>query len=234
MRRPGIAVVTACPCGPAADRIGRAKCGQAGGNGRPAGWGVIIVGSSRSFAIATLVTWLLAESLGLYMLRTWFTSGAARRRKASADGMSLPVLLGHAGLAFTGFICWIAFLMTSSPIVAFVAISALGPAIGLGISTVTVWTPYPVRRGPHERGGRGLADADGGRKPLVISDQALARYLEDETQSGQLIDDLLARNLDPAARPGIKLDPRTLIPLAHGVLAIVTFMLATLAAVAAL
>jgi hypothetical protein len=191
---------------------------------------VVIMGSSRTLALAALITWLLAESLGLVMLRTWFASGAAGRRKATPDGMSMPVLLSHAGLAFTGFVCWIAFLLSASAIPAFLAICFLAPAIGLGISTVSVWTPYPVRR----PGPPGPPEPDDDRMTGVIPDRTLARSLDDEALARQVVDELLAYNLEHGGRPGITLNPRTLIPLIHGVLAIFTFFLAMLAAIAAL
>jgi hypothetical protein len=195
--------------------------------------------STDSLAIVALVTWLLAESLGIVMLRSWITSGAARSRRKQAGGMSLPVLLGHAGLAFTGFVCWVSFLLTTSPVPAWLAIAFMAPAIGLGASTVTVWTPYPVRRAAADLGKRSMPDrarrADGmGGAPGVISDQVLARALDDEMLAGQLVDELLAHNLGlPPARAHRRPDMRPLIPVAHGLLAIATFMLATLAATAA-
>jgi hypothetical protein len=191
----------------------------------------MIMGNSHTLAVATLITWLLAESLGLVMLRTWFASGAAGRRKATPDGMSMPILLSHAGLAFTGFVCWIAFLLSASAIPAFLAICFLAPAIGLGISTVSVWTPYPVRRPPDPAGP---PEADDDRMAGVIPDQSLSRSLDDEALARQVVDELLARNLEHGGRTGMTLNPRTLVPFIHGVLAIFTFFLAMLAAIAAL
>jgi hypothetical protein len=57
------------------------------------------------------------------------------------------VIFGHAGLAFAGFAGWVSYLVTGSPALAWLAVGFLAPAVGLGIFTVTVWTPYPARRG---------------------------------------------------------------------------------------
>ena len=211
---------------------------------------------NHGLAVSALITWLLAELLGLFMLRNWITSGAARTRKTRSDGMSLPVLLSHAGLNLTGMLCWIAFVLSGTGVVAWIAIFFMVPAIGLGISTVSVWTPYPVRRaappepGPAASGidlsGKGpsaLADlrsrGPGGATEWdhkAIPDDVLARAMEDEAFATKLAEDLLIRNLAYEARTtdrSVPLNPRALVPLAHGVLAIATFVLATLAAVSA-
>jgi len=181
-------------------------------------------------AIATLVSWLLTESLGAYMLRAWIASGGLRLRDRRPDGMSLPVLFGHACLAATGLTCWVLFLITDSPIAAWLALGALAPAIGLGISTVTVWTPYPARRP--------AAAAEPSAASPPASDESLARVLADRELTDRLVDDMVASVLapDPArGRAGATQQrAKALIPAAHGVLAVGTFLLGTLAAVGAI
>jgi hypothetical protein len=197
-----------------------------------------------ALGIATLVSWLITEGLGAYMLRTWIASGGMRRRRARADGVPQPVIFGHAGLAFTGLAGWVSYLVTGSPALAWLAIGLLFPAIGLGLSTVTVWTPYPARRAgavaespagpPGERptGEESRAPGDD-LLPGVLTDEMLARALTDEPLTTRLVDDLVASMLavpPPAARePNWHLEP--LIPAAHGVAAMTTFTLAVLAAV---
>ena len=206
------------------------------------------VAHGRGLGFATLACWLAAEGLGAYMLGRWVASGGPRLQRGRPDRVSPAVIFGHAGLAFTGFVGWVSFLVTGSAALAWLAIGFLAPAIGLGISTVTVWTPYPAHRA-----GAGADDPSrrdkGGDVPSVPPGQAraadmlagaftnerLARVLADEALTSRLVDDLLARMLaepSPAPhRPRWNLAP--LIPAAHGVFAIATFLLATLAAIAA-
>jgi len=172
---------------------------------------------------ATLVSWLATEALGAFMARNWIARGgirAARQRPARPDQMSLPVLAWHAGLNAAGLLCWIVFLAAAAKPAAWLAIVLMAPAIGLGISTVVIWTPYP---GPGQH-----APAS-----TVLAEPEIKRALHDEALTNQLVDDFLARNLapPPPRTPGWHLRP--LVPASHGVLAIATFSLAVLSAVAA-
>lgn len=186
------------------------------------------MGSSHSLALAALTAWLLTELLGAYMLRNWVTSGAAGRRHEHPEGMSLPVLMGHAGLNLAGLSCWIGFVVTRSAIPAWLGICLLVPAIGLGVSTVSVWTPYPVAR---REAGPSTEDRP---RTRAIPDHVLARSLDDEAAAAQLVDELIARNIAAETEPRtLRLDPRAAVPLAHGVLAIATFLLVVLAAISA-
>jgi len=175
--------------------------------------------------IAALVSWLLTEALGAFMLRSWVASGSAaraQRRMAEPDGMSLPMLAGHAGLNLAGLLCWIIFVVSGARAFAFVALAFMAPAIGLGISTVTIWTPYPTRRAkPEDQSG-------------VLPDELIKRALDDDALSKRLIEDLLDRNVSQPAPRMSGWSLRPLVPVGHGALAIVTFLLATLAAIATL
>jgi hypothetical protein len=195
--------------------------------------------AGHSLGVATLISWVLAEVLGAYMLRSWFASGGARDRRSRLDTarsrtdtsrldtISMPLVLGHAGLALAGFICWVSFLISGADPLAWLSVGLLAPAIGLGISTVTVWTPYPARR--PERLPSPAAGQSG------RTGETLDETLADEALTTKLVEDLLARMLAepaPSRRPRWQLAP--LVPVLHGLLAITTFLLATLAAIAAI
>jgi hypothetical protein len=184
--------------------------------------------AGHGLAIAALVSWLLTEALGALMLRSWIASGgirASRQRPAPPDVMSLPVLAGHAGLNLAGLLCWISFVASGARPLAWLALVFLGPAIALGVSTVTIWTPYPAGRPRHDGGDP--ADP----APVVLPDELVRRALADEALSRKLVDELLERNLALPSPRTAGWSLRLLIPFAHGVLAIATFMLAVLAAI---
>jgi hypothetical protein len=184
--------------------------------------------SGHALPFYALASWLLTELLGALMVRSWIASGgmrAARQRPPRSDEISLPVLAGHAGLNLAGLICWVCFVLSGATALAWLGLAFMAPAIGLGISTVTIWTPYPASRAEPE-------PDPAPSEPVVLSDSELERVLDDEALSEKLVDELLRANLAPARKPEWSLRP--LIPLAHGVLAIATFLLAVLAAIASI
>jgi hypothetical protein len=202
----------------------------------------------RGLGTAALVSWLLAESLGAYMLRSWLSSGGRRKAAGSTaaggtaagarpETMSLALILGHAGLALAGLVSWVSFLISGLPALAWLAVGLLAPAIGLGISTVTIWTPYPAR--PPASGQRSRhddPDRRAGTPAILVTNEMLDRVLANEALTSELVDDLVERMLaEPLrakpARRGWRLAP--VIPVLHGVLALATFLLAVLAAIAA-
>lgn len=152
--------------------------------------------------------------------------------------MSPVLILGHASLALAGLISWVSFLVSGHVALAWLAVGFVAPAIGLGISTVTVWTPYPIRarRGdqpsPGERNdGRETSTA------IHVSNEMLDRVLADEAKTSDLVDELVERML---AEPPRRQDAASrtwqfapVIPILHGILALATFLLAVLAAIAA-
>src|SRR5271166_844578 len=88
----------------------------------------------RGLAVATLVSWLITEALGAHMLASWIRSGGLRKQEAPSDvgrpsaGVPRSVILGHAGLAFGGFLCWVSFVASDAPALAWLSLGFLGPA----------------------------------------------------------------------------------------------------------
>src|SRR5215472_16100639 len=99
---------------------------------------------------ATFISWLLTASLGGFMLRTWLVRGGLRRERARSGGLPPQLIFGHAGLAIFGLLMWVLFVATATRALAWTAVGVLMVTAVLGLSTVTLWTPYPVRR-PGER-----------------------------------------------------------------------------------
>lgn len=204
--------------------------------------------SGHALPLYALVSWLLTELLGALMVRSWIAGGGvrvARQRPARSDAMSLPVLAGHAGLNLAGFVCWIGFVLSGAAALAWLALAFMAPAIGLGISTVAIWTPYPGRRSAGGSSGPGPAESGSAEpgsgasrparlsaRPGVMPEHELRRRLSDDELAAQLVDELLSRNFAQSPARTANWSLRPLIPLGHGVLAIATFLLAVLAAIA--
>lgn len=209
-----------------------------------------------ALAIATLLCWLFTASLGGYMLRSLIVRDGLRKQLAVRDGLHPGVLVGHFSLALTGLVTWICFLISAAQPVAWLAVVLLVPGIGLGITTVTLWTPYP--RSPSAaqpgQGSPGQAPSgpplpgqtrQPGEAPPVLpppaenavsdrlTDAMLAQALTDEAQTRKLIDEMIASVAADAAeakRKKPKRYPVAVIPFAHGLGALVTFALAVVTA----
>jgi hypothetical protein len=108
------------------------------------------------------------------------------------------------------------------------------PAIGLGIATVTLWTPYPHL--PDAGVGPTSGQLTGGVVATALTDEVLATALTDDALAGQLVDQVIASasrgaKRKPLSRPGGQV--AVLIPLTHGMAAVATFALAVVTAASA-
>ena len=179
--------------------------------------------------LATLISWLLTASLGAFMLRTWLARGSLRRERARPGGLPPQLIGGHAGLALVGLALWVAYLASGARALAWTAVGVLIVAVGLGLCTVTLWTPYPARK-PGER------RASPGDEPAPAVPGTAAGAAEDGDSPGsQVTDEMIARLIDESGREYAAWHRPTrpnlavLVPIAHGFAALGTFVLAVLA-----
>jgi hypothetical protein len=213
-----------------------------------------------ALAIATLLCWIFTASLGGYMLRSLIAHDGLRKQLTVREGLHPGVLVGHFSLALIGLVTWVCYLITAAEPVAWLAVGLLMPGIGLGITTVTLWTPYPRSPSADQpgQGSPGQAPAGpphpgqtqppGQAPPALappaenavsgrLSDEMLARTLADEALTRKLIDEMIANLPAEAAREAArqarkkpKAYPVAVIPLAHGLGAMATFVLAVVTA----
>jgi hypothetical protein len=173
---------------------------------------------------AALVSWLVTASLGAFMLRTWVARGGLRSERAKAGGLPPQLIFGHAAAAVAGLLAWVAFTASGARPLAWAAVALMMVAVGLGLCTVTLWTPYPARK-PGERREPAARDSPAPPGP---------RRAEDP-QEFEVTDEMIARLMaDPVPAPWhrpIRPNPAVLVPVAHGFAAIATFTLAVLSAI---
>jgi hypothetical protein len=166
---------------------------------------------------ATLICWLVTASLGAFMLRTWLARGGLDRERAKQGGLPPQLIFGHAVAAIGGLLIWVAFLASGARPLAWAAVGLLMVAVGLGLCTVTLWTPYPAHQ-------------PGERRAAVVADPPRAGQQPEFTVTDEMIAALMA-NPVPARRAGaIRPNPAVLVPVAHGFAAIGTFLLAVMSA----
>src|SRR5271169_6058027 len=201
-------------------------------------------------AVAALVAWVLTASIGVYMLRTWVTRGGLRRQRATGVGVPPAVVFGHASAALTGLAIWAGFVKTNWEPLAWLGVVLITAAIGLGVCTVTLWTPYPVvipvQGDPGEQvppkgdpGGWVLPEEEeeeeeGEARGSGPSGSGVSPWggvpPREDIVTDEMIASLLADPFPARQRSRLKLLP--FIPVVHGFGALTTFMLAVLAAIA--
>jgi hypothetical protein len=218
------------------------------------------VASTRNGAlgIATMFSWLFTAGVGTYMLRSVVVYGGLRKQRSVRDGLPPSVLFGHFTLAICGLVMWICYLAIGWPALAWVAVCLLMPAIGLGLCTVILWTPYPRAPGPaysgplaspggvdlpggpahDDPGGGALGGLLPGPAPDAVrgrlTDATMARALTDDALAARLIDEVIASLPDPSRRvKKPRVYPSAIIPFGHGLGAVATFVLAVVTAAGA-
>lgn len=100
----------------------------------------------RALALVTLACWLFTASIGVSMLTTWVARGGLRRQWATGDRFLAKLVIGHATLALTGLAVWISYVVTGLVSLAWAATFLIAFAVGLGVSTVILLTPFPAHR----------------------------------------------------------------------------------------
>jgi len=179
---------------------------------------------------ATFISWLLTASLGAFMLRTWLVRGGLRRERARADGLPPQLIAGHAGLALFGLAVWVAYLASGARALAWTAVGVLMVTVGLGLCTVTLWTPYPARK-PGERRA-----SPEGEPTVAVPDTAAGAAEGGHSLDDQITDETIARLIDgprheyAAWHRHIRPNLAVLVPVAHGLAAVGTFVLAVMTA----
>ena len=147
---------------------------------------------------------------------------------------------GHAGLAATGLLVWVSFLVSGLTALAWVAACLLLPVAGLGMATLTLWSsgPRPGPAGPPRAGqGRPLVPT------LTAAPSAAAGAVPPAAQAGP---DQVA-GVPPGTAPGRQASmtevpspsgrPRppgllaVMLPIVHGLAATAAILLALLTAV---
>jgi hypothetical protein len=93
-----------------------------------------------SLRFAALALWLATAIPGAYMLISWLPRAGRRRDIRKLRGLS-AVAIGHAGLAITGLVIWIAFAVTSAAALAWVDVGLTWVLAGLGMATLLAASP---------------------------------------------------------------------------------------------
>jgi manganese efflux pump family protein len=97
--------------------------------------------SRTALGIVALVTWLITVGLGSAMMARWIAHGGLRRAQAGHARFPPTMIFAHFGLAVTGLVAWIAYLVTGLTSVAWIASALLLPVAGLGLAVLFLSLP---------------------------------------------------------------------------------------------
>jgi hypothetical protein len=200
----------------------------------PAGTRSSATSSGRDFpmGLAALIAWLVAAGSGAYVLGSWIARGGTLQRRARGAGTGSPpaLLFGHFGLALSGLVIWVAYLVTGWAALAWVAVAVLLPVAGLGMATLV--TGLPGRRATTPRGHGGEVGFGAGD---IAAGDATATGIHPASvgTSGSTRTAMIGAGSAGTGGTGTVSVRARLSPLvvaAHGALAVTTMILVLLAA----
>jgi manganese efflux pump family protein len=116
-------------------------------------------GRDLAMSVAALFAWLVTAGSGAYVLGSWIIHGGSLRHRAGNTSTGSPptVIFGHFGLALSGLVIWIAYLITGWAALAWAAVGVLLPVAGLGMATLA--NGLPGYRAPAVTGQNATAAA---------------------------------------------------------------------------
>jgi hypothetical protein len=101
--------------------------------------------TGRGIAVAALLSWLLTAGIGSYLLVGWLMRGRIGLPRGRPGGIPSAVIVGHFGLAATGLVGWVAYLVTDRVFLAWTAVGLLLAVAGLGMATLLTGLDAPAR-----------------------------------------------------------------------------------------
>jgi hypothetical protein len=90
---------------------------------------------------AALIAWLVTAGSGAYVLGSWLVHGGSLRRRTGGTGAPPAVIFGHFGLALTGLVIWIVYMVVGWAALAWIAVGVLLPVAGLGMAALAIGLP---------------------------------------------------------------------------------------------
>jgi hypothetical protein len=86
---------------------------------------------------AALISWIATAGGGFVLLALWLRHGGMRQREGRQ--IRPPLILSHFGLAATGLVLWIIYLISESDALAWIAFAILALVAILGWTMFAIW-----------------------------------------------------------------------------------------------
>jgi manganese efflux pump family protein len=214
-------------------------------------------GKDVAMDVAALFAWLVTAGSGAFVLGSWITQGGSLRRRAGSTSTGSPptVIFAHFGLALSGLVIWVVYLVTGWAALAWAAVGVLLPVAGLGMATLAIGLPgyrASAVMGPNAAAAAGqnaaavagsdsAADADGtgaGGTRMVDTGTGGTQAIRIGPGGAQT----MSRGKDGGLPAAVGTRTRTvsvrarlspLVVAGHGLLAVTTMLLVLLAALGA-
>ena len=100
--------------------------------------------------LVALVIWAGTACFGLYLLFIWLSHGGLRQQATRITVFPAVLIFAHPVLATAGLSCWIGYILTGRPLLAWAAFGVLSASAMLGFAMLTRW--LTGRGGRHARG----------------------------------------------------------------------------------
>jgi hypothetical protein len=87
---------------------------------------------------AALISWIVTAGGGFVLLGLWLRRGGMRRREPGRQ-IRPPLILSHFALAAIGLVLWIAYVISDSDALAWIAFAILVAVAVLGWTMFAIW-----------------------------------------------------------------------------------------------
>ena len=175
---------------------------------------------------AALIAWLVTAGSGAYVLGSWLSHGGSLRRRAGGTGAPPAVIFGHFGLALTGLVIWIVYLVGRLGRAGLDRRRRLLPVAGLGMATLAVGLPGL----PSLPGLRDVRSPPCGQRPAGSS---AGGSVPGGADTGSTAGTGNTATGGPGRTASAKRRLSPLVVVGHGVVAVTTMLLVLLAALGA-
>jgi hypothetical protein len=88
---------------------------------------------------AALIAWVLTAGGGFLLLSIWLRQGGLREQREAGNRIRPPLIFTHFGLAATGLVLWLIYVVSDSDALAWVAFALLVVVAALGWTMFFIW-----------------------------------------------------------------------------------------------
>lgn len=100
---------------------------------------------------AALAAWVITAGAGFGLLGMWLARGGMRQKDQPGARIRAPLIFTHFGLAASGLVLWIVYVITDTDAIAWAAFAIVAVVAGLGFAMLAVWLQRrrrPAAAGP--------------------------------------------------------------------------------------